>query len=744
MSDVDLQFGANTTDVDKGVASVNQRLNDISTNVNNLQSSFNSFGDEVRGSFSAVEDGLGNLNSAFKDLNDSIEKGGATLSTGWMKVLLGVGAGGAAAGLLTVFHNIEEGFIKIETGAREASISMERFQELTYALNQSGASTDKMTSGLTEAAKKLNDLTHDAGDLGKFLDENNVKWKDSAGNVIDMNKYLEISASLIANAKTEGDRFKAGDLLGWSKEWVRVLQGGPAVLRQLADEAHASGAVFNDELIRRSVDFENEWNKASLAWSTYFKQLIVDLTPYVMSFINALGKAVSYVVDVIKALGGAIAEDFKDAFNPSSSFKPLTDSAQVLAGTMPGLYQSMSQFMDVSEKSKVNWDGIVSDAKAMSADMARLATDSFATGDKATKFPGKDDKDDTSAQLSALNAQIDAWRSYYEKLKIFDKNQVDTFKMTEAQKTSDLLAALDQRATAVKGIYDQEIKVAGDNANKVAEIRRRMNRELETIDKERMQIEAENLKRSVQEWQTALSTITSAFNSQLRGLLAGTTTWAQAMKNIVADLVIKIIEEFEKIGVQKLASGLASAFGGPSSIFGGLFGGGGQTAATTANTSALTALTTAVSTLTAAMGGTTAASTTEAATTATSTVATGAQTVATTSQTAATIAETAATSADAASKGGGALFSFLGSLLAFDVGTNYVPRTGLALIHEGEAIIPAQYNPAAGGQGAGTLGVNFTVQALDAVGVQAFFTRYGPQIAKMLSSHMQQNPSFQT
>jgi hypothetical protein len=33
----------------------------------------------------------------------------------------------------------------------------------------------------------------------------------------------------------------------------------------------------------------------------------------------------------------------------------------------------------------------------------------------------------------------------------------------------------------------------------------------------------------------------------------------------------------------------------------------------------------------------------------------------------------------------------------FAVGTNYVPRDMIAKIHEGEAIIPKAYNPAAGG-----------------------------------------------
>ena len=46
------------------------------------------------------------------------------------------------------------------------------------------------------------------------------------------------------------------------------------------------------------------------------------------------------------------------------------------------------------------------------------------------------------------------------------------------------------------------------------------------------------------------------------------------------------------------------------------------------------------------------------------------------------------------------LFAGVG-LPKFDVGTNRVPRTGLAVVHEGEAIIPKAYNPWAGGQSMG-------------------------------------------
>ena len=54
-----------------------------------------------------------------------------------------------------------------------------------------------------------------------------------------------------------------------------------------------------------------------------------------------------------------------------------------------------------------------------------------------------------------------------------------------------------------------------------------------------------------------LGSIESAFNSQLRGLLAGTTTWSQAFKKILGDLIIQFIEMCETMVVKWLAAQLA-------------------------------------------------------------------------------------------------------------------------------------------------------------------------------------------
>ena len=54
----------------------------------------------------------------------------------------------------------------------------------------------------------------------------------------------------------------------------------------------------------------------------------------------------------------------------------------------------------------------------------------------------------------------------------------------------------------------------------------------------------------------------------------------------------------------------------------------------------------------------------------------------------------------------------LGGTPSFDVGTNYVPRNMFARIHEGEAVVPRAYNPAAGARTGGGIGNTTRLEAL--------------------------------
>jgi hypothetical protein len=59
------------------------------------------------------------------------------------------------------------------------------------------------------------------------------------------------------------------------------------------------------------------------------------------------------------------------------------------------------------------------------------------------------------------------------------------------------------------------------------------------------------------------------------------------------------------------------------------------------------------------------------------------------------------------------------SMASLDVGTNYVPRDMIAQIHQGEAVVPKEYNPAADGRGSGggDTHLHLNMSAFDASGM---------------------------
>jgi hypothetical protein len=250
---------------------------------------------------------------------------------------------------------------------------------------------------------------------------------------------------------------------------------------------------------------------------------------------------------------------------------------------------------------------------------------------------------------------------------------------------------------------------------------------------QRRQITDKAAEQDAKDWQAALTPIESAWNSQLRGLLAGTTTWAQAMKKIFADLAIEAIEKLESIGVEKLAGAIAGLVGGgPAS----LLGSAGSAAATTANTTALATLTAAVAANTIALAGETAASAGKAG-------------------------------ADLVGGVGGiaGLFSALKPLLAifgFEKGAWEIPGlaagtwdTGvgsiLAALHPGEMVVPQTFaqglrSATAGGGGpfgsggGGGVTHNWNITG-PIIGTQQWLQQMKDQLAKAVNSSNEMSPS---
>jgi hypothetical protein len=711
-TDVSVSFGAKTEDVDRGAAAVAAKINDIKNQTDAMASQFKTAGDTISDSMSKAAGSMKELESGFTSAFEAIKKGSLSEGT-LLKLLFGGAIGGAAAEIVKSVRDMGEEFSEMEKHAKEATLTMEQYAALQKAVKDE-VDAGKFAAGIEEAAKKWNDLNHGVSEQKKLLEENHVRLRDNTGQLIPFTDYLLIASRLIENSRTELDRFKIGEILGFSREWVRALQQGPEELKKATNEAAKTGTEHL-KLIQKANEFSDRWKAATQDWGDKFKAVMIELFPYIEIFVNKVLEVLKVVAEIAAffhqfgatpALAESITaaehaanrarnsmqgvkEQFDEAVGSANRFRETFEAVGTRSSTIAtqfrGVVDQMSPLPKVWQETYnkiVEVDGIVK----------KLGEEDFFSK-KGTKIPVKDQFDSTA--LREFQAQLDQVKEKYQQLKVTEQTAVDTFKQTETEKVTHLRTALAERMRATEEIFAEELMKYGDNARMRATIERNFNREKAAIELEGLKQTEELLKKRTHEWESSLQGITSAFTSQLRGLLTGTVTWSQAIKNIMLDLVIKIIEEFLKLAIIKPLSGmLASAMAAPAELFtsllkiiGNMFG---------PLFAGFTAFFAPVQGPAAPAEGAALA--------------------------AGTVAAAAAT-------------------LTLDTGTDYVPRTGLAMIHQGEAIIPASENvsPYTGGGSSPT----FNINALDGPSVHNWLRSGGAaMIAKHVAKAMNGNPTL--
>jgi hypothetical protein len=564
-SDVSVKFDADIGEFETGVAQAKTVIAEFHAPVDEARTSLVSLNQTMSDVSREGGESVASLSGELGKLADVVSKGGAAASTGWLKVLLGGAIGAAAGGILEYVHKTGQEMIELDRNAKEAGLSLEDFQKIKGAANLAGVSDDKFVAGLQQASKLLNDLGHGTTDLSKFLDANNVKYQQANGELISMNEYLQVAARLINNAHTEQDRFKWAEVLGFSRDWVRILEGGPAALQASMDRAQELGLVFDHELTERAKDFEKKWQESSTSWEHSMKSAAMAIVPYIEQVVN-------YVRDDL----AREMENFTRWTSQMGSGAPAQAIKAAMAGTVSEAERLAESFAIVeSESAKLPayWMQVLSDLTKADALTKELAAGNYFPKDGTKGPPEKENLDAMRAEMEEMKGAIQQADIAFQQVEEETTSSVKTFGISETKKTELLVAALRVRTDAQLAAAAEELSNLNEkDAEYLAAVQRVINESL-AIEAEAAaklkKILDDQSQSQVRSWQSMLAPIQSAWDSQLRGLLAGTTTWAAAMKAMTADLVMAMIREFEKIIiVDQIAAGLQKAFGAAPDLSG--------------------------------------------------------------------------------------------------------------------------------------------------------------------------------
>jgi hypothetical protein len=239
--------------------------------------------------------------------------------------------------------------------------------------------------------------------------------------------------------------------------------------------------------------------------------------------------------------------------------------------------------------------------------------------------------------------------------------------------------------------------------NQERELKAKLNLDLAQLDKQRAADAAKEAKTEATTWKSAVGEIENAEGMLVSNLLSKRKSLSQSLVQIGGQLVQKEIENDIKAMTTKLLLAKSEEASKKALEQGGLLyhllTETQKTGATATGETARTVAATAGDTARLGVQATTAvASKAISKTTGSSTVmADAAKAFSGTYAAVAQIPLVGPYIAPAAASAAYVAVAAYSSLASLDTGTNYVPRNMIAQIHEGEAIVPKQYNPAANG-----------------------------------------------
>jgi hypothetical protein len=337
----------------------------------------------------------------------------------------------------------------------------------------------------------------------------------------------------------------------------------------------------------------------------------------------------------------------------------------------------------------------------------------------------KGHSDAIDAAIKEIDGEIKALQAGLALKKEILKQEAAEHLITKQQEFAALEKYTDQEYEAEKALLQKELALDGLKLSQKQEL---LNKLKALEDKHRLEmvkLDGEAVADMQKQYESFFSTIGSAFTSQLGGLLKGTTSWRQAMGSIFLSLTESVIGYFVKQTEAYIAGQLAQTTAATT-------GAAARAAAETAGAEA--GLAPVLAGMVKSIMGS--AATTFAGIFGFLSPVMGPAAVGPAAAGEATVA--------AAASGIG----FVGGGLA--VGAWNLDRDVMSVLHQGEMVVPATFasgirNAMSGGSGpsSGQGGVNitFTVQAIDAAGVQAFFTKNAATVAKTISKQLSLNPS---
>jgi len=647
---------------------------------------------------------LQGLNAGIAEAKGALQSLTAPIS-GIISAFSGVAAALSAAFSIDKLKQFEDKFAElgeqIERTAKITGLSTTEVQDFGLAIRLAGGDSDTAAQTLKILEKNIGEAESGSGraytaftNLGVSLDD--LKNKTPLDILFQMKARMD----------------EAGDSAGQAAikvEYMRAVAGRAGAdflalgsnLDEVKKIAQQTGTELDPVMVQKADSLAHSNHVLGESFAGLAHTLADELAPAYQSVIDKMSSAAQGTNNFL-SLFGSYSRSVAAASSKKKGNAGLPDLSSGLAG-------------------------LDSDyAKQNTKPLEPLAT----VGAGAGKADDSADKDHADAQI-ALSKLVLA-----QKVQDLDAEQA-AGQITEKQKISGLIEAANQEHTIDQDVLDKQLLSDQEYSDKSTILAQQHALEISKLQEQLAKSVATSNEKS---FNSATEIVTKDLDTMLQGVLQGTQTMQQAFVRMADNIALSFIEAiatmtvkwigFEILTKEFNVTGLTNPFQQLEKVLSQMWTTiTGVTAATTAQTAATTATAAASTTAAAAQSAATGASVTKHAASAAAAVYDD-------------VAQIPYVGWLLAPPAAAAAFAAVEAFGGFETGTDYVPSTGFALLHQGEAVIPAGQNngPYSGGNGQGNT-ININLQAIDNQSGTQFLLANMPVIAQGISTAIRNNNS---
>lgn len=295
------EAGISTTDlageqqrVKSEIRGVDQQIGGLASELTQLRDSAGEASEGTRQLSDEAEQGttrLGRFQKRLSGLNPILGKVGSGLKAVGSAIAGATAAVAAGAATLTVFTKSQADLAnELNNTSQALGLSREEIQLWRIAGERLGMEGDKITDVLRDVTERLGEFAATGtGEAADVLDTLNIKIRDLRD--LSPDQQLLKLAEAIDQVGSKSEQVALLEQLASDASQLQpLLTNNAALLRQVAEEARAAGAIYSDEDLEKLTRANEIYEKVDLRIKGLVRRLGSELAPVVSDATNAVLK----------------------------------------------------------------------------------------------------------------------------------------------------------------------------------------------------------------------------------------------------------------------------------------------------------------------------------------------------------------------------------------------------------------------------------------------------------------------